>query len=251
MQELIRRKTKTEKVLCALSIALAVLWIGTLILVAHFEQKQLAALCCIAFFTDVVLFIVYLVGYLPFGRSIRYLERKGLEYIADDIELDTPTLKKSKIYCGKRGFYSKKSNLIIPYEDIAWAYVYKRKSYGITVGRSVLIYMRDGKKFSLEASADDFKWLLANYVFAASPDVITGYGAEQIKRLRALFPDAAAAMDRADRLTGIVLMTFGAVFFAAIFLFSDIDNVLPLIFTGLLFFGIGLFLFIFSRKKRN
>ncbi len=249
MQELIRRKTKTEKVLCALSIVLAVLWIGALILLAHFEQKQLAFLYGIAFCADIVLFIVYLVAYLPFGRSIRYLEKKGLEYIADDIELDTPTLKKSKIYCGKRGFYSKKSHLIIPYGEIAWAYVYKRKSYGITVGKSVLIYMRDGKKFSLEASADDFKWLLANYVFAASPDVVTGYGAEQIKRLRALFPEAAAAMDRADRLTGIVLTAMGAVFFAVIFIFPDVENVLPFIFAGLLFFGIGLFLLVFSRKK--
>lgn len=130
--------------------------------------------------------LVYFCSMHPFVRSIKWLEKMGLQNVADDIVLSRPTLPRSKIYCGQYALFSKKPCAIIPYAQIAWVHLYERRAYGIAVEKAVIVYTMDGKKFALNSHTEEFQWLLENYIITHSPNIILGYGAEQKARYKQL-----------------------------------------------------------------
>ena len=118
--------------------------------------------------------------------SIKRLEKKGLLHVADDINPDTPTLPLSKIHCGQQALYSKKPCLILAYSEIAWVHLFEQRMYGIPVERAVIVHTNDGKKYSLKANEEEFKWLLGNCVLPVCPQVLLGYGPEQQMKYKLL-----------------------------------------------------------------
>ena len=68
--------------------------------------------------------------------------------------------------------------MIIPYADIALAYVYNVNNFETAGG----FYTKDGSKFTLVITPDEFTVLMEEYVKKASPDVLIGRNPEEKKR---------------------------------------------------------------------
>ena len=115
-------------------------------------------------------------------------EERGLSNIADDINLEKPTLPQSKIYCGKRAFFTREGKAIIMYEDIAWTWLHETIENREVISRSCILYTKDGTQYRFLIDLDEFKWLLENYVIPLSPDVIVGYTAENENRFYETYP---------------------------------------------------------------
>ncbi len=192
MRELIEKKAKTGKIFGFLVLALIVAWMCVLVFVmpnVAFETSY--AIIMSLMVAIIVCGVVYLVSYKPAITSVKWLAKKGMENIAEDVSLEKPTLPESEIYCGRKALCSKKPCLIIPYQEIAWVHLFEQRAYGFTVKKSVVIYTKDGKKFVLKYNDNELKWLLANYIVPNSPNLIMGFGAAQKKRFKELYPNAS------------------------------------------------------------
>lgn len=188
MQEYCQKKLKTEKILHLLLIAVEVLWICFFLLLLMKVQLPVVVKLL---WVDVgfPLLIALLIAYMRLRRyrkNAKWLKAKGYEDEADDIDLSAPTLPRSKIYCGSKAMFSKRSGVIIPYREFLW--VYKRENIynGITVHRGVVIRLRSGGTYEIKADDQEIKWMLTAHVLPASPDLVVGYGTEQKQRFREL-----------------------------------------------------------------
>lgn len=194
MGEFIERKLRSALVFRIILLLVLVAAIGSFVAMTLVEDVEtIIAPLVLSIMALWICGIIYLVSFMPFTRSVKWLKSKELEHVADDIVLDRPTLPRSKIYCGQRALFSKKPCAIIPYAEIAWVYLYERRTNGIVVERSVIINTKDGKRFALNANFDEFKWLLDNYILKHVPDLIIGYGAEQKARYQQLKQNYAQA----------------------------------------------------------
>ncbi len=195
----------------------------------------------------IVCWSVYANKYMQLSKSIKLLQSKGMENIADDIVLDKPTLPRSKIYCGQKAMFSKKPCLILPYEEIAWVYVHKDNMYGITVSKSVVVHTKSGKHYTLSADIDEFQWLLENYIVKNSVNVIIGYGTEQKQKYKTLFPVVKQASKRKQFICGCVLIPLGV----ALIVTSTVNGAIPgiIISAGLIMAGIVLVMA--GRKEKE
>lgn len=212
MSQFIEKKRKEAKVLKIILPILTAMWFGSFFLINNLEfavAYPIVMLLGVAFLTCV---IIYFASYMPFLSGVKWLEERGLEGVADDIILEKPTLPRSKIYCGQRALFSKKPYAIIPYSEIAWVYLYERRTNGILVEKAFILYTKDGKKFTLNAHEDEFKWLLENYIIPNSPNVVIGYGAKQKAQYKQLNPEWAKAGKKVKKIWGIVLMSLGIIF---------------------------------------
>lgn len=248
MRELIEKKFHSAKVFRIILLLLLLLSIGTFVAMGFAEHMEPligpAMLFLNAFWISGV---VYYAKFYPILSSVKWLAQIGLPNVADDIILEQPTLPQSKIFCGYYALFSKKTCVIIPYGQIAWAHLYERRTYGITVEKAVILYTKDGKKFSLNADVDEFKWLLENYIIPQSPNIILGYGAEQKKRFKQCTPEAVKASKKVKRIWGIVLMILGlGLLIAALVNQATVDPGLLII---LSIFGAGAALFVAGNKK--
>lgn len=210
MRDLIEKKLTTARILLIFVLLSAALFIGSMVLLAFLPISAVAPVIFLSCLLLYVIGLIYLIGYLPFVRSVKWLRQKGLEDVADDINSDKPTLPRSRIFCGQKALFSKKPHVILPYSQIAWVYLYERRSYGIVVEKAVIVFTKDGRKYSLNADAEEFKWMLKLYIIPNAPGVILGYGAEQKHLYKQRNPEAANAGKRAKTIWGIVLMALGA-----------------------------------------
>lgn len=248
MCELIEKKMRTARILRIALPVLAALWVCSLIMMSKLEFAVGYPLVMLLMTGLIVCGIVYLTGYMPLVSSVKWLEKKDLSDVANDISLEKPALQRSKIYCGQKAFFCKKPCTIIPYREVAWVYLYERRLYGvIAVEKAVVIFTRDGKKFSLNANADEFKWLLESHIIPHSPDVVLGYGVEQERRYKQLNPEAANAGKKVKMIWGIVLMILGAFLLTVGLINQTIIGPGLVIVLGLL--GTGVALFLAGRKK--
>ena len=247
MSAFLEKKIKSAKVFRISLLVIAVLWIGSFLVMPHLEFEVYYPMVMLLTTAVIICGIVYLASYMPFVSSVKWLENKGLENVTDDIILDRPTLPRSKIYCGQRALFSKKPCAIIPYAQIAWVYLYERRAYGIAVEKAVIIYTKDGKKFALNSNADEFRWLLENYIIVHSPDIVIGYGAEQKARYKQRNPEAANAGKKVKRVWGIVLMILGAFLLTVGLINQTIISPGLVIILGIL--GAGVVLFLTGREK--
>jgi len=127
--------------------------------------------------------------------------------------------------------------------------LYERRAYGIAVEKAVIVYTKDGKKFSLNSNADEFQWLMENYIVKHSPNLIIGYGAEQKARYKQLNPQSAEAGKKVKRIWGIVLMCIGAAFFITLLFTFKQAEIVPVIILILGFSGSGVILYMLGKKK--
>ena len=193
--------------------------------------------------------VVYLASFMLFTSNVKWLKEKGIEDVADDIILERPTLPRSKIYCGQKALFCKKPCAIIPYAEIAWVHLYERRAYGIAVEKAVIVYTKDGKRFSLNSNADEFRWLLENYIIKKCPNIIIGYGAEQKALYKQLNPQYGAAGKKVKRNWGIVLMCIGAALLIAMVINIKTARIVPLTIMILGALGAGIALYMTGKKE--
>lgn len=248
MSELLEKKTKSAKVFRICLMALLVLAVGSFVAMGLLDNIKVVIAPAMLFINAFwISGVVYYASVHPFMSSTKWLKSMGLQSVADDIVLDRPTLPQSKIYCGQRALFCKKPCAIIPYAQIAWVHLYERQAYGIAVEKAVIIYTKDGKKFALNSDADEFRWLLENYIIPQSPNIVIGYGAEQKARYKQLNPEAANAGKKVKKIWGIVLMILGAFLLTVGLINQTIIGPGLVIVLGLL--GSGGALFLAGKKK--
>ena len=184
MKDKILSKIKTAKSFRIFLIVLAVLCFLSMIIIPMLDIVYMGIYFVLSF-ALVISGCVYLISFQPIVKSAKCIEIAGPENTVDDIPAN-PTLPKSKIYCGSKAFFSNNPFTVIPYSEIAWVYVQVNKVYGITVGKQVHIYYRNGKHFILRADVEEIKWLLENCLLKFNPNIIIGYGFEEKKQYKAV-----------------------------------------------------------------
>ena len=176
MRDIIDKKLRRGKIYLFAAIAFSV----AIPLFAFFDDLSVFAPAAIIGIT--ACFFVYFRYYCQFAKNMKWLNKRFMENVADDISLERPTLPRSVIYCGQKAFYSDKYNLIIPYEDIIWIYGFIQILYFIPIRKFFVIRTLDGKKFKLRANSDEVTWLIDNRIIQNSPFLIVGHGKEQEER---------------------------------------------------------------------
>ena len=250
MSEFIEKKLRSAKAFRIYLLVLLILTICSFVSLGFVEEMETMIAPSMLLANALwISGVIYLASYIPFTSSVKWLKEKGMENVADDIILERPTLPRSKIYCGQRALFCKKPCAIIPYSEIAWVHLYERRAYGIAVEKAVIVYTKDGKKFSLNSNADEFQWLLENYIVKHSPNLIIGYGAEQKARYKQLNPQSAEAGKKVKRIWGIVLMCIGAAFFITLLFTFKQAEIVPVIILILGFTGSGALLYMLGKKK--
>lgn len=182
MREFMQRKERAGKIFGAVTLVLLLLWVASLFLMIKMDAAACFPVIAVLFVAFWTFGIIYLAVHQPFVSCVKWLRKNAMEHIADDIDLEKPTFPESKLFCGQRAMYSKKSKVIIPYGKIAWTYLHETRTYGITVERYFVIHTTDRKKFMLKAKLDTYKWLLENRVAVQSPNLIVGFGKVQKKQ---------------------------------------------------------------------
>ncbi len=245
--ELIAKKSKSLKIFLVFFVFFIALFFVLLFMLPSFETETMITPLMITVWTNIIFVVVYFAAFHPFKVSMSLLKQKGIEHIADDINLQQPTLPSSKIYCGQYALFCKKPFIIIPYSEMAWVYLYERKTYGITVEKAIIVHTKTGKRFALKSNVDEFQWLLQNFVAAQSPNIIIGYGKQQKKRYLELNPRAKSSNNKVKTITGIVLMCIGGLFSVVGIVNKTVDGFGLAILLAIL--GVGLILFLFGKKK--
>ena len=208
MSEFIEKKLRVAKAFSIYLLVLLVLTVGSAVASSFVSEAGIVIL----FSANALWFscVMYCVHYMPFVRSVKWLKTNNMENITDDIILETPTLPRSKIYCGRRALFSKKPCVILPYSEIAWVNLYERSAYGIAVEKAVIVHTKDGRKISLKSNATEFQWLLDHHIIPNSPNIVIGYGHEQEEKYKQLNPQSVQERKRVKRVWGIALMCVGA-----------------------------------------
>ncbi|MBR4050462.1 MAG: hypothetical protein IKK09_08180 [Clostridia bacterium] len=183
MKEYIERKIKAEKIFRVFLIVAFLAFFGMIFILDTSNEWLFIGsyLLCMVW---VISIFVYLIKYLLWTKVSRELKNYDWQETVSDISLDKPTLPKSKIYCGRKAFYSQKSKMVIPYHQIVWIYYKVQHFYGLPVSKQVIIHTRSGNRFILEADNNEFAWLLENLIVPFSPGVVIGFGSEQKKRYK-------------------------------------------------------------------
>ena len=182
MPNAIEKKFKTAEFLRYTMIVVIPLtllfWIFGVIL----DINSLIACGMMFFFIAVPTSIAYIEYFHQLHKSVKYLYKLGLQDVANDIKTTEFNLPVSNIYMGKRAFFAKKPATIIPYTMVVWVYIQTIKYMGvIPIDEKVIVCCRDGKSFEIRANRNELPILL-RMVNLFSPDLIVGYGANQIKQ---------------------------------------------------------------------
>ena len=253
MEQTIIKKLKSEKNYIIYLIVLAVAFACSIISTVIFLHTDyftvniiISTVLAMALWTSGVLYFGF---YFDFKKSLKWLKEKGIEDIANDIDPKTPIAPKSKIYCGEKALFSKEPWVIIPYSEIAWTYMYERRTNGILVERSMIIHTKENVKDAFKADEVIFKFLLISHIIKNSPDVIVGYGAEQKAAYGKICPEYIEKPKRIKRIAGIALMCLGAVMLVAAIINFNPENIAAISIILALTLGGGLILFLMGSKK--
>ena len=188
MRAYYQKKLKTANILRFVLMGLLLLTIGFLLLL-YFHVPLSAMVKVLYVFCAFFLFVGVTIAYArvyPYRGNYKWLKAKGCEDVLDDIDLSAPTFPRSKIYCGSKAMFSKKSGVAIPYGEILWAYKRENQYNGFTVRSRVVFRLRNGGTYEIKANDQEVNSLLAQYVLPASPDLIVGYDKERKQRYREL-----------------------------------------------------------------
>lgn len=248
MSEFIEKKFRAVNVFRLLLLVLSVLIIAFSVMIGFMGRvEELILLLTMSICGLLILGASYLISFRYFVECVRWLENKGLKNIVYDIGLERPTLPRSQIYCGRKAFFCRKPWVILPYAEIAWGYV--REQYGAfgIVAKSVIVYTKDGRSFSLDSNEDEFRWLLENYIVKHSPEVLWGSG--QKENYLQLNPLAAQAGKKVKRIWGIVFMCIGVLLLNMMLIDVRAAKVVPASIIIVGFFGCGMALYRKGKKE--
>ena len=140
---------------------------------------QITAAGTISFMVTVSITLIYIEMFRQLSKSMKLLNKLGLQDVVSDLKTTEFNLPKSKIYMGSRAFYVKKPATVLPYCMVVWVYIQRVKYMGIvTIEEKVIIRCRDGASFEIRANRDELQMLLQG-IAQFSPDLIVGYGASK------------------------------------------------------------------------
>ena len=166
-------KSKKAIFIC---LALFVLAMVIAIVTNIFEIFFVGVLFLFAAFVSLVIYVEY---NRPIALNAKWLEEKGLEHIASDVDINNPTYPKAKICCGNYALVFRDSGIILPYSELIWAYAYEHRINGIRVEKSFRIHTKNGRMYTLFLTPEEFVVFLKKYVIQHSPNFILGYGPQQ------------------------------------------------------------------------
>lgn len=130
-------------------------------------------------FAAFVSLVIYTDCNRPIALNAKWLEEKGLEHIASDVDINNPTYPKAKICCGNYALVFRDSGIILPYSELIWAYAYEQRINGIRVEKSFRIHTKNDRMYTLLLTPEEFVVFLKKYVIQYSPNFILGYGPQQ------------------------------------------------------------------------
>lgn len=192
MSEFVQKKLMLAKICRIILWTALISLIGWPFALSYLESDLYGALFFLSLMFVAGIGLFYWAVYTPFIRSVKWLKRNGMEHIADDIILDKPALPKSKIYCGQKALFSKKSGVILPYTEFAWMHLYEHHN-GYVYEKIMVVHTKDGSEFLLQLERDEFSWLLEKYILQNSPDVVAGSGPEARAKYTQLNPQSVKA----------------------------------------------------------
>ncbi len=180
--EYMKRRRKTEIALRTILFMLIAAIASLFILAIYTGNYDFLVTGILLFFPVVIYSIVYADRNVPFLKNRKWLNKIGLEHIADDMQLSEPITLKSKIYCGEKVIFAKKFGVIVPYDQIAWMYRYQRRVNGITVEKYISLHTKSGKKIPIYTKLKEFEEnekIVFEHVIKKCPNLLIGYGKEQ------------------------------------------------------------------------
>ena len=180
--EYFEKRKKVEIVLRAIFILALTVMTLLIVFSAIMKKTNLFVTWIMLLFPVAAFSFVYLDKYIPYISNRKWLKSIGCENIADNMLISDPISAKSKIYCGTNIIFAAKFGVIIPYEQIAWVYVFNRKLYGINIESSLIVHTKTGKKIPVYAKERDCETIIFTYLLKRCPDLILGYGKEQKER---------------------------------------------------------------------
>lgn len=182
--ECIKRRKKVEAVLGYIGLLIIVIWVG-LITAGVVTGNGGFFEPLFVFWIPTLIHVIIYVDYTSGRRNLRWLRKIGCEHITDDMQLDYPLSQNTHIYFGKKAVFTTKGGITVPYDQIAWAYAYRRSVNGIVTANALILCTKSGKKIALYEKARtktiDFEVAIANYLMTACPGLIPGYGSAQKK----------------------------------------------------------------------
>ncbi|MGN0572857.1 MAG: hypothetical protein ACI4IX_02850 [Acutalibacteraceae bacterium] len=176
MTEKVRSRAAVGRIIRALLIIALIIFFIIFLLNPNIFNSGLTFLLLAEF----PVLLIYVVFFKPSVKNIKSMKKREIEDIADDIDLGEPDLPKTKIYCGDHAMILNNPRVIVPYADIAWIYFSVQVINGIEfAGKQVNLYCKDGTHYTFPASGAEIQELIDEVIVAFSPDLITGFGAEQ------------------------------------------------------------------------
>ena len=179
------RRKRVEKILRIILFLLLVGVTSLFVIAIVTGDVKFLLMWMLSLFAVGIYAVPYVDRYVPFLINRKWLKRMKLLNIADDMMLAEPTLPKSKIYCEKNVIFCEKFGVVIPFEQIAWGYIYQRRVNGINVDKPINLHTKSGKRIPVYAHKKELEILLLCIVKNA-PNAIFGYGKEQKKLYKSL-----------------------------------------------------------------
>lgn len=184
--EFIKRRLKREKVwrliIIAIFVGMVILAVCSLI----FDNPNFIIAFIFALYPSVGFLIFYADRYIPTLTNQKWLKKIGCEHVAEEMVLEQAITPKSKIYAGNDVLVCKRHGLIIPYDEVVWAYMYERRVNGIRVESYLAICTKLGKKIPLHGKPKELEIVVFEYLIHKNPSVMLGYGKEQKTNYKAI-----------------------------------------------------------------
>lgn len=186
-----------------LSIAIISLFLFFVFIFSFSCSPDLAGpLAFLSFWVSITFFITYFVKFFWFGHTFKILKKSGNEHYLDDIDLNTLTFAKSKIYCGKKAFFCKRTGSVVAYDQFAWIY-----NIGGHLGEHTIRF-KNGKKAYIMIEEFELRTLLNNYISPVNSKIIEGKTVQAKKEFLKLYPEASSTLDKGKTIGGSILLAF-------------------------------------------
>ncbi len=205
MDKLIEKKIKSGRVTSAVLLTLWVLSLAAMIMSFIIGTEASLGVGVIGLFASVLLPLIYVLALRSYTH-LKWMRKNFSSEIASDVVLDKPMLPKSKIFCGSKSFFVKNGFYVIPYGAVQWVYENK-----MSILPYYFLHLTGGKKLTVYADKDEFKWLLQNYIKPASPEIIIGYGQAQQRAYFERFPSEDGKRKKGLRIASICFIIIAAI----------------------------------------
>ena len=237
MQKYIQKTKNIGRIFLTIAIISFLAFIGCLFSFSHIPDIA-APLALLSFWVSIAFFITYFTKFFWLGHTLKILKKSGKEHYLDDIDLTTPTFAKSKIYCGKKAFFCKRTGSVVAYGQFAWIY-----SIGGHLGEYT-IRLKNGKKAYIIIEERELRTLLNNYISPVNPKIIEGKTVQSKKEFLKLYPKASPTLDKGKIIGGSILLAIALLSITVGLIKNTIDvgnfvanGVLGVIGIGLLIYG--------------